>query len=154
MAAKTARPVADPGNAKGELIAACRNLGLPDPIFQSASGGPGHAPWFRCVVLLGERELGTGEGRSKRDAERAASQEALKSISAPGENADATLSILPAEAPRPLPGPVPIYAELLSRALLVAHERSESGTLSQVADDAAQLYRRLLQELGHLREET
>ncbi len=152
------KPAADPGNAKGELIAACRTLGLPDPIFQSESGGPGHAPWFRTVALLGERELGTGEGRSKRDAERAASLEALKSMSAPGVDADTTPSISPTEAPQPLPRPVPvpvpIYAEVLSQALLVAHERSDDGTLIQVAHDAALLYRRLLAELGHRPEET
>ncbi len=152
------KPAADPGNAKGELIAACRTLGLPDPIFQSESGGPGHAPWFRTVVLLGERELGTGEGRSKRDAERTASLEALKSMSAPGVDADAIPSISPTEAPqplsRPVPVPVPIYAEVLSQALLVAHERSDDGTLTQVAHDAALLYRRLLAELGHRPEET
>ena len=158
------KPAADPGNAKGELIAACRTLGLPDPIFQSESGGPGHAPWFRTVVLLGERELGTGEGRSKRDAERAASLEALKSMSAPGVDADTIPSVSPTEAPQSLPRPVPvpvpisvpvpIYAEVLSQALLVAHERSDDGTLIQVAHDAALLYRRLLAELGHRPEET
>ena len=152
--------MADPGNAKGELIAACRTLGLPDPAFQSESNGPGHAPWFRCTVLLGERELGTGEGRSKRDAERAASMEALKSISALGADADVTLSTPPTEGVQPLSSspvpvhPVPIYAELLSQALLVAHERSDDGTLTQVAHDAALLYRRLLAELGHQPGET
>ena len=163
-APKPAKAAADPGNAKGELIAACRTLGLPDPVFQSESDGPGHAPWFRTTVQLGERELGTGEGRSKRDAERAASLEALKSLAAPGSDADTVPSTSPAEAPQPpssaVPSspvpihPVPIYAEVLSQALLVAHERGEHGTLAQVAHDAALLYRRLLQELGHLPEET
>ncbi len=153
------KAAADPGNAKGELIAACRTLGLPDPVFQSESDGPGHAPWFRTVVLLGERELGRGEGRSKRDAERAASLEALKSLAAPEADADALPSALPTEALQPAPvpvpiHPVPIYAELLSQALLVAHERSEDGTLIQVAHDAALLYRRLLAELGHQPGET
>lgn len=143
---------ADPGNAKGELIAACRTLGMSDPVFQSESGGPGHAPWFRTTVLLGERELGTGEGRSKRDAERAASLEGLKNISVPESETDTIASISPTEAPQPLPSPVPIYADVLSQALLVAHERSENGTLVQVAHDAALLYRRLLQELGHSQE--
>ena len=171
MPARTAKPAADPGNAKGELIAACRTLGLPDPVFQSESDGPGHAPWFRTTVLLGERELGRGEGRSKRDAERAASLEALRSLAAPGADADAIASAPPTEAypsgPVPISPvsispvpihpvpihPVPIYAELLSQALLVAHERIEDGTLTQVAHDAALLYRRLLAELGHLPEE-
>ena len=49
---------------------------------------------------------------------------------------------------------MPIYAEVLSQALLVAHEHSDDGTLIQVAHDAALLYRRLLAELGHWSEET
>ena len=159
MPARAAKPTADPGNAKGELIAACRTLGLPDPVFQSESDGPGHAPWFRTTVLLGERELGTGEGRSKRDAERAASLKALRSLAAPGVDADTIPSAPPTEGVQPLTSPVPIhpvpiYGEVLSQALLVAHERSEDGTLTQVAHDAALLYRRLLAELGHQPEET
>lgn len=141
--------ILDPSNAKGELIAACRNQGLPDPTFQSESGGPGHAPWFRTVVLLGAHELGTGEGRSKRDAERAASLEALKAIatSAGERPMQATETAQPSDVPE---NPRwPIYADVLKEALLVAHERSEVGTLPQVARDAAELYRCLLGELGH-----
>ena len=149
------RPIAilDPSNAKGELIAACRNQGLPDPTFQSESGGPGHAPWFRTVVLLGAHELGTGEGRSKRDAERAASLEALKAIATPAEpQAVQAIQEKPQQEPARRDTPVrrwPIYADVLKEALLVAHERSENGTLPQVAREAAELYRLLLGELGY-----
>ncbi|WP_407569715.1 putative dsRNA-binding protein [Deinococcus altitudinis] len=158
MPSKPAVP--DPSNAKGELIAACRNQGLPDPTFQSESGGPGHAPWFRTVVLLGSHELGTGEGRSKRDAERAASLEALRAIAAPDSAITGSASTVGAAtatpqpvqaAPEPAP-PVqrwPIYADVLREALLVAHERNEDGPPTQVAREAAELYRRLLGELGH-----
>jgi ribonuclease-3 len=145
------RPTAilDPGNAKGELIAACRNQGLPDPSFQNESGGPGHAPWFRTVVLLGAHELGSGEGRSKRDAERAASLEALKAIAVP-----AAKQPVPSHEAVQTPAETaarrwPIYADVLKEALLVAHERNEDGLLSQVARDAAELYRHLLGELGY-----
>ena len=156
-------PTATPGspaispsgsNAKGELIATCRNQSLGDPSFESVSDGPGHAPWFRTTVLLGERELGRGEGRSKRDAERAASLEALKTLSpapelpAPESQTEAgkITSALPA-------GRWPIYADVLREALLVAHERNEDGGMPQVAADAAELYRRLLAELGHTPEQ-
>ncbi len=140
--------ILDPSNAKGELIAACRNQGLPDPTFQSESGGPGHAPWFRTVVLLGAHELGTGEGRSKRDAERAASLEALKAIATPAEPTPS--QVAPEFARRDAAvRRWPIYADVLKEALLVAHERNEDGPLPQVAQEAAELYRLLLGELGY-----
>ena len=151
-------------NAKGELIAACRNQGLGDPSFESVSDGPGHAPWFRTTVLLGERELGRGEGRSKRDAERAASMDALRALSPAPELPGPALPGPELPAPesqtefRPETRKVtsalpperwPIYADVLSQALLVAHERNEDGGLPEVARQAAELYRRLLAELGH-----
>lgn len=148
--------ILDPSNAKGELIAACRNQGLPDPTFQSESGGPGHAPWFRTVVLLGAHELGTGEGRSKRDAERAASLEALKAIATLAEpQAIQAIQEKPQQEPARRDTPVrrwPIYADVLKEALLVAHERNEDGPLPQVAQEAAELYRLLLGELGYVPE--
>ncbi len=146
-------------NAKGELIAACRNQGLGDPSFESVPSGPGHAPWFRTSVLLGERELGRGEGRSKRDAERAASMEALKTLSPAAElpvpefPVPESLTEFQPEtrkvASALLAERWPIYADVLSQALLVAHERNEDGALPEVARQAAELYRRLLGELGH-----
>ncbi|WP_424951339.1 double-stranded RNA binding motif domain-containing protein [Deinococcus sp.] len=137
----TANPMPEQ-NAKGELIAACRNLGLPDPRFESESGGPGHAPHFRCTVTVGEREVGQGEGRSKRDAERAASLEALRAIEALAVPSDRR------DVPQALRR-WPIYADVLSQALLVAHERRGDGTLPQVAQDAALIYRQVLSDLGY-----
>ncbi|GGJ84178.1 putative dsRNA-binding protein [Deinococcus aquiradiocola] len=153
-------------NAKGDLIAACRTLGLPDPGFVNEADGPGHAPSFRTTVLVGERVLGRGAGRSKRDAERAASLEALGVLQ--GERHDRRA---PAAAVPPATGPAanvpaatvpavtapaaasvtrwPVYADVLSQALLVAHERNEDGPLADVARDAAALYCQLLAALGH-----
>jgi len=59
-------------NAKGDLIAACRTLGLPDPGFVNEADGPGHAPSFRTTVLVGERVLGRGAGRRSPTAHREA----------------------------------------------------------------------------------
>jgi ribonuclease III len=146
-------------NAKGELIAACRTQGLPDPSFESTSGGPGHAPVFRCTVTVGERELGGGEGRSKRDAERAASLEAL-SVLLTAQTPSSTTEPFSTAPTSPNGSQIrwPIYADVLSQALLVAHERSEDSqlaevALTQIATDAAALYRRLLTELGHTPEQ-
>lgn len=39
--------------------------------------GPDHDQWFECVVILGDRELGKGSGKSKKKAEQNAAMEAL-----------------------------------------------------------------------------
>ena len=43
-------------------------------------GGPAHVPVFTCDCLLGERHVGRGVGSSKKEAEAAAAQEALKNL--------------------------------------------------------------------------
>jgi len=47
--------------------------------------GPDHARRFTVQVLVGGKSLGSGEGRSKQMAEKAAAQEALKDIDAEQE---------------------------------------------------------------------
>lgn len=157
-----ARPLPEQ-NAKGELIAACRSLGLPDPAFATESGGPGHAPWFRCTVTVAGQERGLGEGKSRREAERLASLDALRALGvleqpgepeAGGSGGQAGAGLPETGLPRAVsPARWPIYADVLSQALLVAHERSDDGTLPQVAQDAALLYRALMSELGHTPQE-
>lgn len=50
------------------------------PAYGVASrGGPAHQPTFTVEVRIGQRLLGRGEGRSKREAARNAAQEALAS---------------------------------------------------------------------------
>ena len=43
-------------------------------------GGPAHVPVFTCDCLLGERHVGRGTGSSKKEAEAAAADEALKNL--------------------------------------------------------------------------
>lgn len=51
---------------------------LPD--YQITSTGPDHAKRFTAEVFLGGQKLGTGEGRSKKEAEQAAAKSALEAI--------------------------------------------------------------------------
>ena len=131
----------EPGNPKGELISTCRALELGEPVFESVAQGPRHAPWFSAVVRLegplGGREPGRGEGASKRDAERQASSAALRQLTA-----------RPAADGEAVGESWPVYAEVLSQALLVAHERGEAQTLAELRRQTAELYRELLRELG------
>lgn len=46
-----------------------------------SSEGPPHNRTFVCVVFLDGQQLGTGEGKKKKDAEQAAAREALVTLS-------------------------------------------------------------------------
>ena len=43
-------------------------------------GGPYHAPEFIAKVLIDGKEYGEGKGRSKKDAEKAAAEDALAKL--------------------------------------------------------------------------
>ena len=53
---------------------------------QVKDSGPDHQKLFRAVVKVGSRELGTGEGRSKKAAEQLAAEAAYRSITAETKN--------------------------------------------------------------------
>ncbi len=61
-------------------LTADRGLGVPD--YQVKDSGPDHQKMFRAVVRVGARELGAGEGRSKKAAEQLAAEAAYRSITA------------------------------------------------------------------------
>lgn len=60
-----------------ELVAA-RSLGLPDYLVTHT--GPDHEKHFLAVVNVGEEEFGNGEGRSKKEAEQAAAEQAYLTL--------------------------------------------------------------------------
>ena len=61
-------------------LTADRGLGVPE--YQVRDSGPDHQKLFRAVVKVGSRELGTGEGRSKKAAEQLAAEAAYRAITA------------------------------------------------------------------------
>lgn len=67
---------------KGLLIERAQRLGLERPDFDTAKTGPEHEPVFLTDVVLEGAVIGTGQGRSKRDAEKAAAEEALAELTA------------------------------------------------------------------------
>ncbi|MFC5849885.1 putative dsRNA-binding protein [Deinococcus petrolearius] len=144
-------------NAKGDLIARTQTLGLGTPTFGAEAEGPPHDRTFRAQVTVGGEVLGRGEGRSKKDAERAAAEAALlvlngqDGLEAPDTD-DRQAQADPEEtAPA---GRWPIYAAVLAEALEVALEvADEDADLDDVRREAARLYRDLLADLGHGPEE-
>ncbi len=71
---------------KGLLIERAQKLGLERPEFNTVKTGPEHEPSFLSDVTLDGEVLGTGQGGSKKDAERAAAEEALAALERRGDN--------------------------------------------------------------------
>src|ERR1700761_542891 len=67
-------------------LTADRGLGVPE--YHVKDSGPDHQKLFRAVVKVGSRELGQGEGRSKKAAEQLAAEAAYREITR-GETAEA-----------------------------------------------------------------
>jgi ribonuclease III len=61
-------------------LTAARLLGVPD--YKVEESGPDHQKSFRAVVIVGGRELGSGEGRSKKEAEQHAAETAWNTLNA------------------------------------------------------------------------
>jgi ribonuclease-3 len=59
-------------------LTAAQMLGVPD--YQVEESGPDHQKSFRAVVRIGGRDLGSGSGRSKKDAEQQAAEAAWNAI--------------------------------------------------------------------------
>ena len=79
------------------------------PEYVVKDSGPDHQKLFRAVVKVGSRELGTGEGRSKKAAEQLAAEAAYRSItaesvpSADGEQPPVLRDAVPAQPAAPDP---------------------------------------------------
>jgi ribonuclease-3 len=76
-------------------LTAERGLGVPE--YHVRDSGPDHQKMFRAVVKVGTRELGEGEGRSKKAAEQLAAEAAYLKITAddaPGKAEDQNQSDL------------------------------------------------------------
>ncbi|WP_291424338.1 putative dsRNA-binding protein [Deinococcus sp.] len=152
-------------NAKGDLIARLISLGLGMPTFGGEASGPAHDRTFRATISLGGRELGSGVGRTKKDAERIASEQVLATLKEPGTGTPALTQTAAQTAPHSAnsnsansslssdflsSGPWPIYAAVLAQAIEAATEfAAEDATLQDVQQSAAQFYRGLLGSLGH-----
>ncbi len=150
---------------KGVLIERAKQLGLGKPSFDTHNTGPEHEPLFESVVTIRGTVYGEGEGGTKRDAERRASEEALETlaearrepspVSQPDAAGAAMGSRVSSPADEPFVGPWPIFAEVLASSLRVAHARVNPTLTGPVAIDevqalALQLYKGTLENLGEV----
>jgi len=59
------------------------------PYYEVSEEGPDHAKRFYAVVYMNDEECGSGEGRSKKQAEQAAAAKAWRSLTTTGDCSDA-----------------------------------------------------------------
>lgn len=150
---------------KGILIERCKQLGLGKPSFSTRNTGPEHEPLFESVVEIRGEVYGEGEGSTKRDAERRASEEALDALEdarrtpprIQAEQADdAEPTVYELDDPgAPFSGPWPIFPEVLAASLNVAHARvnptlTGPDAVDEVQALALQLYKGTLENLGEV----
>jgi ribonuclease-3 len=95
---------------KTSLQEACSEHGLGSPRYVLTETGPEHAKNFSASVVIGEDTFGSGEGRTKKDAEQRAAETAWFAISARfGGNASTTTT-----AATPIPSTDPVTGEAAS----------------------------------------
>jgi len=146
---------------KGVLIERSKQLGFGKPTFETRNTGPEHEPLFESVVTIRGEVYGEGEGTTKRDAERRASEEALDALKdarrerSPVSRSEAATEPEAYDPDEPFVGPWPIFAEVLAASLKVAHARVNPTLTGPAAVDevqalALQLYKGTLENLGEV----
>lgn len=152
---------------KGLLIERLSKLGVGKPEFRTENTGPAHEPTFRSEVVVAGEIHGTGHGSNKREAERAAAEEALAYLDRnplaleplAGDEANENDEYDEAEeSGGGFEGPWPMFDDLLAACLEVANRRTDVrlfGPEARVAvrDFALELYKELLEDLGDVVEE-
>lgn len=151
---------------KGLLIERLAKLGVGKPEFRTENTGPAHEPTFQSEVLVAGEVQGTGHGSNKREAERAAAEEALAYLDRnplaleplANDDYDEESSDTERAAGERFEGPWPMFDDLLAACLEVANRRTDVrlfGPEARVAvrDFALDLYKELLEDLGDVVEE-
>jgi ribonuclease-3 len=67
-------------------LAAGRAIGVPE--YLVSESGPDHAKSFHAIAIIGGRHLGEGDGRSKKEAEQRAAEQAWTTLSSDGAISD------------------------------------------------------------------
>ena len=147
---------------KGVLLDRAQKLGQERPEFRTVMTGPEHEPSFSSEVVYAGEILGSGQGGTKRTAEKRAAEQALAAF----DHLEARRTQQRAEAKAgdeaaaeaEFDGPWPVFDDLLAAVLQVAERRVPAeltGDAARVAvrDFSLKLYKELLADLGEVVEE-
>jgi len=136
---------------KAALIERAHAEGRGKPLFTTSRSGPDHEPRFLASIELDGVALGSGEGGSKRDAERRAAEAALVAL-----DRAAVAEASPRDRDdEPFTGPWPMLEHVLAASVQVAHARVPSELRGDAAREAVEaftlaLYKGLLMNLGEV----
>lgn len=146
-------------NPKGDLIDRSVREGWGKPDFRTRVIGPDHKPVFESDVFIANDLLGSGEGTTKKRAERLAAEAAFTLLETHAfdlARATAKDSAEAAElAEGDFEGPWPIFPEVLATSLNIANRRVEASLtgadgVAQVQDLALTLYKGVIAQLGEV----
>ncbi len=147
---------------KNALNAYCQKLGLKKPRYDTKGTGDDREPLYISDVVIGDEVVATGQGSTRREAERVAAELALETLKArfgvPGEGtrrrAGTHRRKNGGDSTEAAP-PTPLIPELLVESLRVAHQRVPQGlkgpeAAEQVVRLAGEIYRGLIEEAGQV----
>lgn len=159
---------------KNELMEKTQQRGLGKPNFQTRQTGPAHEPTFISDVYVNKEVVGTGQGRTKREAEKQAATEGLHYFAtqhvenAPAKDAPASTNntkpertnaaaqrTISAPDDEPFEGPWPIFPDVLSTSLNIANARvnpklNGMKAVEAIRELALELYKGTLEDLGEV----
>jgi ribonuclease-3 len=139
-------------NPKGELLERTVREGLGKADFKTKMTGPEHEPDFKTEVYAQGQLIGTGEGTTKKSAEKRAAEAAILYL-------DQTDNLRDMQSPEtddaPFNGPYPIFQRVLAQSLRIANNRVDSklkgeAAAEQIRDVALKLYKETLLGLGEV----
>ena len=148
---------------KSALNSYCQNKNLSTPKFETRGTGTDDDPLFISDVTVAGELVATGQGRSKREAERVAAELALEQLRNQHGDLDVnkrkrrrktrTSRANETEAGEETDGPWPVYPELLAEALRIADARLPQNlkgrdVREELARFASDIYKSLLEDLG------
>lgn len=139
-------------NPKGELLERTVREGLGKADFKTKMTGPEHEPDFKTEVYVQGQLIGSGEGTTKKSAEKRAAEVAIAYLN----ETDNLRNMASEEAgDEPFNGPYPIFQRVLAESLRVANNRVEAklkgeAAVEQIRDLALKLYKETLLGLGEV----
>lgn len=139
-------------NPKGEFIAQCQRTKLGTPEFRVKSTGAKHKPQFSCEVHLNGELLGSGEGDTKKRAEKIAAEAALEWLE---RSYDMVPEVASEELDEGFDGPWPVFPEVLAASLNIANSRLNTTlkgdkALQKVREMGLTLYKNTLEDLAEV----
>ena len=131
---------------KSELNDFCQQAGHSQPVYQTHQEGPQHEPVFVSEVIIADVVYGKARGKTKRDAEKEASEQALDVLQ--GKISLSSVS-------QTFEGPWPIFPEVLAASFQVANSRVDQKlrgerAITQIQQLALRLYKESLENLGEV----